>query len=74
MEDKEDKEPFAFNQKDRLLFHEGKPLNLLTLNQVSAILSGIQSPEDNWQPGLFCEVAVVCLLELNQRAPAGFSP
>ena len=55
-------------------FGEGKPLNLLTLTQGSAILSGIQSPADNWRPGLVCVVAVVCPFELNQRAPAECSP
>ena len=52
-------------------FGEGKLLNLLTLTQGSAILSGIQSPAENWRPRLVCVVAVVCPLELNQRAPAG---
>ena len=65
-EDKEDKEPFVFIQKDRLLFRQGHPLNLLTLIQGSAILSGIQSPADNWQPGLVCVVAVVSTLDLKQ--------
>ena len=55
-------------------FGEGKPLNLLTLTQVSAILSGIQSPADNWRPVSVCVVAVVCPFDLKQRAPAGCSP
>ena len=60
LEDKEDKEPFVFAQKYRLLFGEGKPLNLLTLTQGSVILSGIQSPADNWRIGMVCVVVVVC--------------
>ena len=74
MEEEEDIEPFVFAQKYFCCFGEGKPLNLLTLTQGSAILSGIQSPADNWRPGLVCVVAVVFMFELNQRAPAGCSP
>ena len=66
MVDKEDVGAFAFAQKGRLLFGEGKPLNLLTLTQGSAILSGTQSPAENWQPGLVCVVLVVFLLDLKQ--------
>ena len=36
----EDKEPFAFIQKDRCCFGEGIQLNLLTLIQGSDVLSG----------------------------------
>ena len=74
MVDEEDVGAFAFAQKDRLLFGEGKPLNLLTLTQVSAILSGTQIPADNWRPGLICAVAVFCPFKLNQQEPAGCSP
>ena len=66
MEDEEDVEPFAFLKMTVCCFGEGKPLNLLTLTQGSAILSGTQSPPDNWRPGLVCVVAVVCPLELKQ--------
>ena len=55
-------------------FGEVKPLNLLTLTQGSAILSGTQSLIENWRPGLVCVVAVVCPLDLKQLAPAGCSP
>ena len=55
-------------------FGEGILLNLLTLTQGLAILYGIQSPADNWRPGLVCVVTVVCPLELKQQAPAGCSP
>ena len=40
---------------------------LLTFNQGSAILSGIQSLTENWQPGFVCVVAVVCPLDMKQR-------
>ena len=72
--EKKDLGALAFAQKYHLLFGKGKPLNLLTLTQGSVILSGIQSPADNWQPSMFCVVAVVCPLELNQQALAGCSP
>ena len=72
--DKKDLGALALSQKYRLLFGEGKPLNLLTLTQGSVILSGIESPADNWQPSMVCVVAVVCPLELKQQAPAGCSP
>ena len=66
MEDEEDVGAFAFSQRTVCCFREGKPLNLLTLTQGSAILSGIQSPADNWRPGLVCVVAVVFPLDLKQ--------
>ena len=72
--DKKDLGALAFAQEDCLLFGEGKPLNLLTLTQGSVILSGIQSPADNWQPSMVCVVAVVFPLELKEQAPAGCSP
>ena len=59
--DEEDVGAFVFAQKTVFCFGEGKPLNLLTLTQGSAILPGTQSPADNWRPGLVCVVAVVCL-------------
>ena len=71
---KKDLGALALSQKYRLLFGKGKPLNLLTLTQGSAILSGIESPADNWQPSLVFVVAVVCPLELKEQAPAGCSP
>ena len=74
MVEEEDVGVFSFAQKDCLLFGEGKPLNLLTLTQESAILSRIQSPADNWQPGLVSVVTVVFSFELKQRAPAGCLP
>ena len=74
MEDEEDVGSLRSPKRTVCCFGEGKPLNLITLTQGSGILSGIQSPADNWRPGLVCVVAVVCPLELNQRAPAGCSP
>ena len=72
--DKKDLGAFTFAQEDCLMLGKDKPLNLLTLTQGSVILSGIQSPADNWRPGVVCVVAVVYLLELNQQAPDGCSP
>ena len=60
LEDEEDKEnPLRSPKRTVCCLGEGKPLNLLTLPQGSAILFGIQSPADNWRPGLVCEVTVV---------------
>ena len=49
MVDEEAVGPLCSPKRTVCCLGEGKPLNLLTLTQVSAILSGIQSPADNWQ-------------------------
>ena len=64
---------FAFTQKDCELFWQGWLFNLLTLYR-DCHTFGIQNLSDNWCLGVVCVVVAVYPFELDQRAPAGYSP
>ena len=70
---KKTKKPLRSSERTVCCFGEGIQLNLLTLIHVSEYCP-TPSPADNWRTGLVYAVAMVCLLELKQRAPAGCSP